>query len=101
MRRFELILPAQDFERRLFQHIDHVVTAMHPDRVDGRHARRRIPGERNIAGLQGVGMKQLYSVAEILFLTGVVEVDQYILTTNEHRTICVIGHWQQIGLTHP
>src|SRR3546814_15000206 len=73
---------------RILEHVDLLTVAIHIDHVDDRRARRGVPGDRDIAELERIGMQEPHPIAEILRLSLIVEMGHDILATrSEERRV--------------
>jgi hypothetical protein len=85
LRRLQLILAPENFERRILKDVDRLTVAIDLDLMDDRSAAGRIPGDRDIAELERVGLQYLQAGTGILRLVLAAQVDDDVLPTGEDR----------------
>ena len=93
--RLQLIFATQNFELGALQHVYRSAIAMDQDIVHNGHAGRRIPGDGDVAQLEGIRMQHLDTIADVVGLPLIIEVNQRVIASHERQPARIFRHRHQ------
>ncbi|NIJ17883.1 hypothetical protein FHS54_002883 [Sphingobium vermicomposti] len=98
---FELVFSAQYFERGRLQYVDDLAFAMDFDDMDNRRTSGRVPGQRQVAKLQRIGMEDLDAVTIIEQVPLAIQMNLRVLTADKDSPCGIARYRHRLRLDGP